>query len=762
MASADSTNGIVMKLAPNGTAIHPRHDGWQDVTESFEKAKDALKLGEMIHSDGFTLCSAMSAIGLMDPKMDLGCGEVRDAREVQLPPDLTRKQIINIMDQLVACEVSWLDSHTLPQTVFSCVYAHRLAEIRQLELFTFLRLQLATMDSIINLVEAERVADEEDFVTWTHGFQIRPLRCGSDDGDEEILRNIWRDMDDTVSTVPEHEAAETKALALRIKFRVQFHRMIKYLGGLWRYDFWKSGERILMGLENIVDEWSKCPLLRDVDMPLLEFVFDEAINRHLLTSSPPRNQPIFKVPAALSYLKEIAKELKAFSNVRLLALAPPDTITGSPIAKLEGRSSLQVAMNAVQCYASNFKPKAITRSLMVRMMLPEHNSSLFAHNFGEFTRLASTDLGSEWNSETVNVEQRVKLHRGIYNLFKFLCRNQGRQRCNAVHEVRWWDRFAMVQREDRQIDASSSEKTLETAFKTLEVRKGGSNQQEQTGFNRGSPRGSVANDGNGQEDAQYKRSRLQNLSLEITTRLMVHHWLLGFECDLYQEYEYSAVYFNIGYVLMTLTNATKSLVSEMSAGTSMHPLRYGLFLFDEGCRWICKAIFTALEAFSSSEEYDYSSSYSGSTANAGRKVFGSDELWYDQRFGLFNNLENGPVYTDYEAFQSFLKMQEDALREGEIETNILILRLKEAAASFITARRKLEHAKKLSQRCAPNAITDQVLRAARVAVENSLVISRLLASSSDSSSTSGGKAVRKVTFNFSKHPHFPVFVIACT
>ncbi|KAI0566473.1 NatC N(alpha)-terminal acetyltransferase [Gracilaria domingensis] len=763
MASAHSTDGGEVKRAHNGTTIHPRHNEWKDVTESFEKAKDALQLGEMIHSDGFTLCSAMSAIGLMDPKMDLGCGAVRDAREVQLPRSLTRKQIVNVMDQLMACEMSWLDSHSLPQTVFSCVYAHRLTEIRQLELFTFLRLQLATMDSVISIVEAERVADEEDFITWTHGFQIRPLRSGCDDGDEDILRNIWRDMDETVSATSDSEVDEAKAIALRIKFRVQFHRVIKYLGGLWRYDVWKSSESLLVQLEELVDTWTACPFIHDVDVPLLEFIFDEAINRHLLTSTPPRNQSVFDVSAALVYLQDIVKELKAFVKVRLLALAPHDPAHGSLIANLEPRSSLHVAVHAVQCFASEFKPKALTRSLMARMMLPEHNSSLFGHYYGEFTRLVSTDLGSDWKSEILNAEQRVKLHRGIHNLFKYLCHNQGRQRSNALHEVKWWDRFANACGESKGADQGAEEQDLEGAFQGLNLTKDGLQNQEQN-VGKVSSLGGLRSNENAEGGFTNIRSRLQNLSLEITARLMVHHWLLGFECDLYQAYEYSAVYFNIGYVLMTLTNATKTLVSAMNEGTSMHPLRYALFLFDEGCRWICKAFFTALEAFSSSEEYDYSlcDSYSGSTAKAGRKPFGSDELWYDQRFGVFVNLENGPVHTDYESFQSFLKMQEESLREGESETSLTVLRLNEAAASFLTARRKLEHAKKLSQRCAPNALTDQVLRAARVAVENSLVLSRLLASPSESSSTSGNSPVRKVGFNFSKHAHFPVLIITCT
>ena len=45
---------------------------WQEVTPSFLPACSQLELGELLHDEMFGLFEAMSAIEMMDPKMDAG------------------------------------------------------------------------------------------------------------------------------------------------------------------------------------------------------------------------------------------------------------------------------------------------------------------------------------------------------------------------------------------------------------------------------------------------------------------------------------------------------------------------------------------------------------------------------------------------------------------------------------------------------------------------------------------------------------------
>ena len=52
-------------------------EGWSDVTELLGSAAAEMSLGEMVHGESFSLFEAMSALELMDPKMDSGMQSAR-------------------------------------------------------------------------------------------------------------------------------------------------------------------------------------------------------------------------------------------------------------------------------------------------------------------------------------------------------------------------------------------------------------------------------------------------------------------------------------------------------------------------------------------------------------------------------------------------------------------------------------------------------------------------------------------------------------
>ena len=85
----------------------------------------------MLHDDLFGLFEAMSAIEMMDPKMDAGMakGSVKrrtpltltDAiEEKSLPWDnVTVPEFVTIFDHTLSCLVTWLEGHSLAQTVLT-------------------------------------------------------------------------------------------------------------------------------------------------------------------------------------------------------------------------------------------------------------------------------------------------------------------------------------------------------------------------------------------------------------------------------------------------------------------------------------------------------------------------------------------------------------------------------------------------------------------------------------------------------------------
>lgn len=142
---------ILVPSLPSGA----QDDAWEDVTESFAGGKEHMEVRERIHSGPFTLFSTMYAIECMAPEMDAVCGEVRDFLDIPLPPTQPELQVIFTMEHLIYCEMSYLYSHTLPQTVLSCVYTQSAVDASRLQLFSYLRLQMATMDFVVNPIADE-------------------------------------------------------------------------------------------------------------------------------------------------------------------------------------------------------------------------------------------------------------------------------------------------------------------------------------------------------------------------------------------------------------------------------------------------------------------------------------------------------------------------------------------------------------------------------------------------------------------------------
>ncbi|TMW55837.1 hypothetical protein Poli38472_008485 [Pythium oligandrum] len=107
---------------------------WQDVTELFGTAAKELKVGHLVHVESFNLFDSMSALELMDPKMDAGMA-LHGAAPLSIADRLQQKSIplsftsardvLATMDLLFRHEAAWLNGQPLAQTLLTCVYMHR-------------------------------------------------------------------------------------------------------------------------------------------------------------------------------------------------------------------------------------------------------------------------------------------------------------------------------------------------------------------------------------------------------------------------------------------------------------------------------------------------------------------------------------------------------------------------------------------------------------------------------------------------------------
>ncbi|CAL8107226.1 unnamed protein product [Calicophoron daubneyi] len=152
-----------------------------DVTEQFKTAcQYALEPGSLCHSSWFTLQHSMSAIEIMDPKMDIRMqgarrvvpvSEALDKKILPLGP-FENKQLLGIMDELLASTVNWLTGDSLAQSIFICMYMHCTQLVKDQYLSAFCELLRRSVYQIRHVIVAAGVFDEEDHYAPTHGMPL--------------------------------------------------------------------------------------------------------------------------------------------------------------------------------------------------------------------------------------------------------------------------------------------------------------------------------------------------------------------------------------------------------------------------------------------------------------------------------------------------------------------------------------------------------------------------------------------------------------
>eukprot|EP00397_Hematodinium_sp_SG-2012_P031597 GEMP01033566.1.p1 GENE.GEMP01033566.1~~GEMP01033566.1.p1 ORF type:complete len:703 (+),score=146.80 GEMP01033566.1:23-2110(+) len=150
---------------------------WFDITEICEDALGAMTIGEMLEAPDFQLMQAMSAIEMMDPKMDSGFEVPLTAEEAakSLSVDPSDREQAHIMDEFLCQYVLWLDGHSLAQTILSCVYLHCWDMLDRIPpLRTFCGVLIEMIRVARDLVLDANFYDDEDFSPHHFNFNLTP------------------------------------------------------------------------------------------------------------------------------------------------------------------------------------------------------------------------------------------------------------------------------------------------------------------------------------------------------------------------------------------------------------------------------------------------------------------------------------------------------------------------------------------------------------------------------------------------------------
>ncbi|XP_059048022.1 N-alpha-acetyltransferase 35, NatC auxiliary subunit isoform X2 [Achroia grisella] len=221
---------------------------WVDITSDFFKHIQDLQLGELLH-DGhlFGLFEAMSAIEMMDPKMDAGMlcnrGNPKPLNFQQAVAtgkikidDLEPSELIGIIDATMACIVSWLEGHSLAQTVFTNLYLHQPHLITNKILKAYCIAVYKLLDCIRDCINKAQVFEEEDFQPMGYGYRLgsHPQSGNTYDASLEVseqkciamLREQEEELNKKVRSAEDEANSEWSALAARIRFTRMFYQAL--------------------------------------------------------------------------------------------------------------------------------------------------------------------------------------------------------------------------------------------------------------------------------------------------------------------------------------------------------------------------------------------------------------------------------------------------------------------------------------------------------------------------------------------------------
>lgn len=303
---------------------------WVDITDEFTRACSELRLGELLRDSSFSLFEAMSAIEMMDPKMDAGmlCNQTKrkvlnfdqsiQAGTVKIK-DLIYPELIGIMDATLACLVTWLEGHSLAQTVFTNLYLHNPYIIEDRYLKAFCICMLKIVDIIRDRVNRAGAFEEEDFQPVTYGFKMAAetsdvRAIGMMKEVEEELNRIIKNTRSKPGTQRDSDTELEHNLSVAVYNRIKFYRM--FLTVLMSFSKEKcegipQAQRLLTQLIELVPAMtSELDLgiqaegggVTKTDYPTI-MGFESLVNQRLLPPTFPRYTMIKSRKEALYYME---------------------------------------------------------------------------------------------------------------------------------------------------------------------------------------------------------------------------------------------------------------------------------------------------------------------------------------------------------------------------------------------------------------------------------------------------------------------------
>ncbi|XP_069160912.1 N-alpha-acetyltransferase 35, NatC auxiliary subunit isoform X2 [Procambarus clarkii] len=496
---------------------------WVNITSDFFHATKDLQLGELLHDDIFGLFEAMSAIEMMDPKMDAGMMCNRGKKVLNFDQavkagalklnNLTMEELVGIMDSMLACLVTWLEGHSAAQTILTCLYLHKPLSIEDRALRAFSIQTLKLIAIINNIVHSAGVFEEEDFQPALYGYgvcsEVSEVRAGG------MMREVEEELQRAVKASrnrqgepwdPKMQKQHEDAVALfsRIRFMRLFYAALAAIMRREQVSI-PEAERCLAScnelvciMQNTIGRGLRPKQPKDeegnkVDYPVI-MGFEPLVNQRLLPPTFPRYTRLRTRKEAMNYLEEMVGRLRH-------------------ITKITHCASFHSALEFIE-YFSESRPCVLSRSLAQVLYLGGDKlwgGQAMAEALREAARSFICPPALLPKAPVMNNVQAKDYVDSFFNrcvrpfeqLIQTCGHNRARQRDKVAHLL---EEFAMLQDEADKVDAYLHNVLLKSD----------------------QPRPHLA--------------YLGTWVLYHTLRLMIKYLLTGFTLELYAVHEYHYVY----------------------------------------------------------------------------------------------------------------------------------------------------------------------------------------------------------------------------
>ncbi|KAJ2698043.1 N-alpha-acetyltransferase, non-catalitic subunit [Coemansia sp. IMI 209128] len=414
-------------------------DDWLDITALVREGARSLGSGEMIKPDSLSLLDAMTSVQVMDPRLDMGMLTTADLAEIALwdiDRPLTLSDTLWVANRLFCCEMTWHNSASLLQTIYTCnYYTDNLPTTigspttgnreRDLVLYPLVVATGLCCRRVWDEYLRENVYSEEDVMLGSTVVKFFDDRFS--------LPDALGLLDVAQAYLETQEGVEADMLAAHVSMRRRWLRVLSSL---------------------FAEYLSEDPSALDRSMDELEALRQEH-NAYRSTYSDHIGCAGAGVPGVFD-----AKCMRKFPSLApikprdLLALGEAHAAMASLVSGLLlvrtmlGLESVESLVHFFQGVSRQGDLLPFVRSLLVSVFAGD-GLVLLTQPVSEFVRRAISELGGH-----VGAGERVDLFcmeaaRMLVDWFRTLCQNAPRQRRIALKYVAGWD---SLQAEAEQLD----------------------------------------------------------------------------------------------------------------------------------------------------------------------------------------------------------------------------------------------------------------------------------------------------------------------